>query len=98
MPFGPRKSGMPDSVEMPAPVRATTRRASRNHPAISPSWLSSTLLTRPALHEQRIREHPFDPTLVPVECPTEAVTHLGERLGRDDEPDSGHGIVTTVAS
>src|SRR5258706_16167178 len=28
-PCGPRKSGMPESVEMPAPVRTTTRRASR---------------------------------------------------------------------
>src|SRR5215467_11073127 len=27
-PCGPRKSGMPDSVEMPAPVNATTRFAS----------------------------------------------------------------------
>ena len=26
-PCGPRKSGMPDSVEMPAPVSTTTRRA-----------------------------------------------------------------------
>src|SRR4029077_288396 len=26
-PCGPRKSGMPDSVEIPAPVRATTRAA-----------------------------------------------------------------------
>src|SRR6185295_6969577 len=28
-PCGPRKSGMPESVEMPAPVRTTMRRASR---------------------------------------------------------------------
>ena len=28
-PCGPRKSGMPESVEMPAPVSATTRSASR---------------------------------------------------------------------
>src|SRR5215468_3538531 len=27
-PCGPRKSGMPESVEMPAPVSTTTRRAS----------------------------------------------------------------------
>jgi hypothetical protein len=26
-PCGPRKSGMPESVEMPAPVRTTTRDA-----------------------------------------------------------------------
>ncbi len=26
-PFGPRKSGMPESVEMPAPVSTTTRSA-----------------------------------------------------------------------
>src|SRR3989304_7920157 len=26
-PFGPRKSGIPESVEIPAPVSATTRRA-----------------------------------------------------------------------
>src|SRR4051812_50136028 len=30
-PCGPRKSGMPDSVEMPAPVRATTRLAVAIH-------------------------------------------------------------------
>ena len=28
-PCGPRKSGMPESVEMPAPVSTTTRFASR---------------------------------------------------------------------
>src|SRR4029077_7086510 len=28
-PFGPRKSGIPESVEMPAPVSTTTRCASR---------------------------------------------------------------------
>ena len=28
-PWGPRKSGMPESVEMPAPVSTTTRFASR---------------------------------------------------------------------
>lgn len=28
-PFGPRKSGMPQAVEMPAPVNTTTRRAAR---------------------------------------------------------------------
>src|SRR6266571_5805192 len=40
-PLGPRKSGIPDSVEMPAPVRAVTAVASRSHPAtISSSWRS----------------------------------------------------------
>src|SRR5260221_8104618 len=34
-PFGPRKSGIPDSVEMPAPVSTTTCLASRSQPAIS---------------------------------------------------------------
>src|SRR3954471_19088794 len=34
-PCGPRKSGMPDSVEMPAPVRPVTKPASRNQPAIT---------------------------------------------------------------
>src|ERR1039457_6475252 len=35
-PWGPRKSGIPDSVEMPAPVNATTRRDCSTHsPAIS---------------------------------------------------------------
>ena len=33
-PCGPRKSGMPDSVEMPAPVRITIARASRSQPAM----------------------------------------------------------------
>src|SRR6266850_8594887 len=31
-PCGPRKSGIPESVEMPAPVRTTTRRASSIQP------------------------------------------------------------------
>jgi hypothetical protein len=30
-PLGPRKSGMPESVEMPAPVSATTRLADAIH-------------------------------------------------------------------
>src|ERR1035438_2661607 len=30
-PWGPRKSGIPDSVEMPAPVNATTRRDCSTH-------------------------------------------------------------------
>src|SRR6185369_17938584 len=30
-PWGPRKSGMPESVEIPAPVRATTERAAAIH-------------------------------------------------------------------
>src|ERR1035441_6453460 len=35
-PWGPLKSGIPDSVEMPAPVNATTRRDCSTHsPAIS---------------------------------------------------------------
>src|SRR5690348_3710671 len=45
MPLGPRKSGMPDSVEMPAPVSATTRRASRSHPAISFRSVAPRLFT-----------------------------------------------------
>src|SRR2546428_12120366 len=43
MPFGPRKSGIPDSVEMPAPVSATTNAASRSHPATTSSSIWSTL-------------------------------------------------------
>src|SRR5687768_5893023 len=42
-PWGPRKSGMPESVEMPAPVRTTTRRAASIQPwtranRVSRSW------------------------------------------------------------
>src|SRR4051794_24530152 len=33
-PSGPRKSGMPDSVEIPAPVSTTTARASRSQAAM----------------------------------------------------------------
>ncbi len=36
-PSGPRKSGMPDSVEMPAPVRHTIRWAETTHEATSSS-------------------------------------------------------------
>ena len=36
-PFGPRKSGIPESVEMPAPVSTTTRRAAVTRRRASPS-------------------------------------------------------------
>jgi hypothetical protein len=42
MPPGERKSGMPDSVEMPAPVNTTTRLAARSS-AASASTSSSTV-------------------------------------------------------
>src|SRR5882672_7022148 len=44
-PLGPRKSGIPDSVEMPAPVRAMTWRASRIQPAMVARSGRSGLLT-----------------------------------------------------
>src|SRR5688572_32111626 len=55
MPCGPRKSGMPESVEMPAPVRTTTREA----PAIQPR----TSCMRPArsLLEHRLDQHAWQP-------------------------------------
>src|SRR3954468_16306782 len=37
-PCGPRKSGMPDSVEMPAPVRATMRVALASQRRTSSTW------------------------------------------------------------
>ena len=42
-PCGPRKSGMPDSVEIPAPVRITIARASRSHVAMVSSASSSAI-------------------------------------------------------
>src|SRR5690242_3427417 len=47
-PCGPRKSGMPDSVEMPAPVRATIRPASRTRRRTSSSVAMATLNNRHA--------------------------------------------------
>src|SRR5438067_3179439 len=44
MPFGPRKSGIPDSVEIPAPVSTVTRPA-RTQPATSSINASSTRQT-----------------------------------------------------
>src|SRR3954468_23697566 len=41
-PCGPRKSGMPESVEMPAPVRTTTREAD----AIQPRTVSLREMAR----------------------------------------------------
>src|SRR5437870_4581891 len=41
-PCGPRKSGIPDSVEMPAPVTATTRRAPTIH------WATSSMVDEAA--------------------------------------------------
>src|SRR5206468_2834934 len=46
-PCGPRKSGMPESVEMPAPVRTTMRRAwSMKRRAAARSWSSGATPTR----------------------------------------------------
>src|SRR6478609_9632199 len=46
MPFGPRKSGMPDSVEIPAPVSATVRfdEAIQEETTASSSDIDSSLL------------------------------------------------------
>src|SRR5262249_15950199 len=55
-PCGPRKSGMPESVEMPAPVSATTRFA----PSIQPLVRSSFLSKPPKLQDRQPavdREH-----------------------------------------
>src|SRR5579863_3442894 len=41
-PPGPRKSGMPDSVEIPAPVKTTTRRAAAMRAASSVGDLTAT--------------------------------------------------------
>src|SRR4051794_32635060 len=43
-PCGPRKSGMPDSVEMPAPVSTTIWRASRSCAARRSSWSASSVM------------------------------------------------------
>src|SRR6266404_6262324 len=47
-PCGPRKSGMPDSVEMPAPVSATTRADASSHSRTLPigSALRKPLIVR----------------------------------------------------
>src|SRR5581483_8145573 len=42
-PCGPRKSGMPESVEMPAPVSATTRRAAPIQERTSSTGLNAAL-------------------------------------------------------
>lgn len=42
-PWGPRKSGIPESVEMPAPVSATIRFAVLTHEPISDMIFESTL-------------------------------------------------------
>src|SRR3982751_2787983 len=44
-PCGPRKSGMPDSVEMPAPVSATSLRALRTQPRTRSISASTNLPT-----------------------------------------------------
>src|SRR5829696_8366094 len=43
-PFGPRKSGMPESVEMPAPVSTVIRSAPATHCATSASSSSRSML------------------------------------------------------
>ncbi len=46
MPPGERKSGMPDSVEIPAPVNTTVRRAARRSAASSRVSASVVKLSR----------------------------------------------------
>src|SRR6185369_8311078 len=46
-PCGPRKSGMPESVEIPAPVRTTTREAS----SIQPRTVSVREMARAVLRD-----------------------------------------------
>src|SRR5579871_2477326 len=63
MPPGERKSGIPDSVEIPAPVNTTARRALLSNPASSaisestPAGPVSSGLAR--LHGAAIRLHPI---------------------------------------
>src|SRR5689334_3504043 len=57
-PCGPRKSGMPESVEMPAPVRTTTRLASLSQVLASSSKLLGHLdLATAAYGRQRALRH-----------------------------------------
>src|SRR5713226_1714647 len=71
-PCGPRKSGMPDSVEMPAPVNATTRLAWSIQPrtrsmSFTPSVYRSAR-PRPVdslqHHEDDPQPHPCRPRIV----------------------------------
>src|SRR3954467_14150800 len=62
-PWGPRKSGIPESVEMPAPVRATTRRApstqarTRSVPCIGSGDLDLAAAAGAAQRGQRTLRH-----------------------------------------
>src|ERR1017187_912961 len=60
-PCGPRKSGMPDSVEIPAPVRITTRLAAATQPR-TVSIIASGCTICPSLrswpHRGRLDLHP----------------------------------------
>ena len=54
-PFGPRKSGMPESVEMPAPVSTTTRCASRTALLARPMGAAGPGISAVAYHGSQIR-------------------------------------------
>src|SRR5947207_9262619 len=58
MPWGPRKSGIPDSVEIPAPVRTVTWRALRSQSAISSSLSSAGPGTGVGGYSRRGGPHP----------------------------------------
>src|SRR3954452_8242377 len=55
-PCGPRKSGMPDSVEMPAPVRATMRVAAASQPRTSWTRVSITFFVPGELYCEQTLE------------------------------------------
>ena len=63
-PCGPRKSGIPDSVEIPAPVNATTRCASRNQ-VLARSRVSVSVIGLSLNSEWVVRVFSCSP-LVPV--------------------------------
>ena len=49
-PFGPRKSGMPLSVEIPAPVSTITALAVSISDAAAATWIAVTGMLMPALY------------------------------------------------
>src|SRR5947199_10216027 len=55
-PSGPRKSGIPESVEIPAPVRTTTRLAASIHPRTTSIW--SVGGTAPSIASRGLRAFP----------------------------------------
>src|SRR5262249_15670358 len=82
-PWGPRKSGIPDSVEMPAPVSATIRRAAAIQPrTVSTRRSTGSITSGPPTYSSGRRPPAFRP-------PPPLADGLRALAGEREESDPG---------